>query len=531
MITHPITRQYWSRAGTVISPLTVGDDISTTGKGTFGELDVDNITIDGAVISSDTLAVGFSNNDLSTTGNLIVASDTNGLVLGAGADVTIFSDALGVVQLLGSTGTNNLTLVFDTVDSTSAFIQWRGATGIFFFGGKVSSNNDIQSAGNLIALSDTDGLLLGAGNDVLIYAGDVGEVRMLTAATTDNLALHFETTDSNNGSITWLGATTTFDFGTSDISAVNGTLSGTIQAEQLTSTHDASVANILTVPTIYLTDSSTILTQAGVAGKSLQIDSSGKYVRIGPQNASYCHFDTNTTKGFYFFDTILMGVAANINFRDAFIGIYSQADSFLDLFADGAVRIGDSKTGAPTNYSAFGPDGTLTLHGTAQVTKEIIIGAGNFHKGSSSPGDGYVNGVVYTLDFDQTTTQHAHYNAIVPTDLAAGTDIEVQVDWFFDDVEAGKYVTWEMQYLTLADGEDPYTAVTTIYQKTVISTGNNDKQIHTTFGTKITGAVADDTLAIRFSRDPDATYDTDDLGQDARMLVVHLHYISDKLGA
>ncbi len=35
---------------------------------------------------------------------------------------------------------------------------------------------------------------------------------------------------------------------------------------------------------------------------------------------------------------------------DGTIGIYSQADSFLDLFADGAVRIGDSSAGAPSHY-------------------------------------------------------------------------------------------------------------------------------------------------------------------------------------
>jgi len=48
-------------------------------------------------------------------------------------------------------------------------------------------------------------------------------------------------------------------------------------------------------------------------------------------------------------------------FRDAAIGIYSQADTFMDLFADGAVRIGDSSAGAPSSYSKFGPSGHLTL--------------------------------------------------------------------------------------------------------------------------------------------------------------------------
>ncbi len=42
---------------------------------------------------------------------------------------------------------------------------------------------------------------------------------------------------------------------------------------------------------------------------------------------------------------------------DTAIGIYSQADTFLDLFADGGVRIGDSSAGAPTTYMNISPGG------------------------------------------------------------------------------------------------------------------------------------------------------------------------------
>lgn len=56
-----------------------------------------------------------------------------------------------------------------------------------------------------------------------------------------------------------------------------------------------------------------------------------------------------------------------LNLRDSAIGIYSQADTFLDLFADGGIRIGDSSVGAPTNYTNFAPDGELTFVGTAAI--------------------------------------------------------------------------------------------------------------------------------------------------------------------
>lgn len=213
--------------------------------------------------------------------------------------------------------------------------------------------------------------------------------------------------------------------------------------------------------------------------------------------------------------------------RDSGIYITSGADSRLDLVADGSVTIGD---GGATNYTSFASDGIMTMAGTARVTKEIVIGAGLFHKGASAPDDVILSNSMHVLAFDKNVVQHAHYTMIIPPDLATGTEIAIQVDWAFDDVEAGNYTTWVLEYTLVADGEDPAKAVTRTFQKSVISTGNNDKQIHMTFGTGIIGAVADDTLQLRFFRDSDASYDTDDLDQDSWMLAVHLHYVSDKLG-
>lgn len=68
---------------------------------------------------------------------------------------------------------------------------------------------------------------------------------------------------------------------------------------------------------------------------------------------------------FQFGDDILLQTSEKLYLRDTAIGIYSQADTYLDLFADGAVRIGNSAAGAPTNYARFGPNGDLSFVGTA----------------------------------------------------------------------------------------------------------------------------------------------------------------------
>jgi hypothetical protein len=55
-------------------------------------------------------------------------------------------------------------------------------------------------------------------------------------------------------------------------------------------------------------------------------------------------------------------VAGSIFIRDSAIYIKSQADTFMDIVADGAVRIGD---GVPTNYANFSPIGNLSFVGTS----------------------------------------------------------------------------------------------------------------------------------------------------------------------
>ncbi len=60
-----------------------------------------------------------------------------------------------------------------------------------------------------------------------------------------------------------------------------------------------------------------------------------------------------------------MYAASIMNFRDTALGIYSQADTFLDIFADGGIRIGDSSGGAPTNYINFASNGNISFVGTS----------------------------------------------------------------------------------------------------------------------------------------------------------------------
>lgn len=62
---------------------------------------------------------------------------------------------------------------------------------------------------------------------------------------------------------------------------------------------------------------------------------------------------------------VLLDTNSKVCFRDTALGLYSQADTYLDLFADGGVRIGDSASGAPTNFTQISSNGDITFHGSS----------------------------------------------------------------------------------------------------------------------------------------------------------------------
>ncbi len=247
------------------------------------------------------------------------------------------------------------------------------------------------------------------------------------------------------------------------------------------------------------------------------------------------YFETGSNK--LFIDNIRRDDEADGRIKALVYGVFAAAVANQSFRINGEIlgsygaKIGD---GGTTNYAQFAADGELALAGTARVEKEIIVGAASWHRPTSGAPDEAIVGLGQALLFDAGSDQHVHYQTIIPEDFAAGTEITVQVDWSFDTEEADHYVVWELNYLVVANGEDPAAAGALTYQQSAITTADGDvsedKVIHTTFGTNITGAVVDDILIMKFNRDANGTNAADTLTQDARLHTVHLHYVSDKLG-
>lgn len=78
---------------------------------------------------------------------------------------------------------------------------------------------------------------------------------------------------------------------------------------------------------------------------------------------------------FKYMDDIFLNSAEKLKFRDNTIAIYSQADTFLDLYADGLIRMGNSSAGAPTTYVSIEPDGGIVSvgEGSGLVFGEISV--------------------------------------------------------------------------------------------------------------------------------------------------------------
>lgn len=179
------------------------------------------------------------------------------------------------------------------------------------------------------------------------------------------------------------------------------------------------------------------------ASQSLRINAATLTLNGGADTDITVNFTGTTNSGvmswmededyFKFADDVLIDSAEKINLRDTAIGIYSQADTYMDLFADGGIRIGDSSAGAPTNYANIAPDGEVTLVGTARVMKHIFLDNADLGKGTTAPSQTIIgNYTAWEFDVDDDCV----VDFIVPSDWDSSTDIDIEVCWYIDEAYA-----------------------------------------------------------------------------------------------
>lgn len=197
-------------------------------------------------------------------------------------------------------------------------------------------------------------------------------------------------------------------------------------------------------------------------------------VRMGAESNSPLHLRTNnldrvtiSSAG----DGLVIGTA-KWQFNDAGTYIASLADSYLDIVADGRVRI---------NTNAwFEADGTRVASGAATTFNDLFVGfssakvpAANFP--NWEPFDGNLNAFTFAvndyLELDPVELEHTYDE---------DTDFYLHVHWATNGSEgAAKYVKWEIEY-TIANSPatgsvgDTFPATTVVSAETEIPASTAD---------------------------------------------------------
>jgi len=228
---------------------------------------------------------------------------------------------------------------------------------------------------------------------------------------------------------------------------------------------------------------------------------------------------------------MLLDTNSKTCWRDTAIGAYSFADTFLDIFADGAVRIGDSSAGAPTNYTNFAPDGLMNMVGTARVTKSVWIPAEALRSAGAKPAAIGVNGNGYVvMTFADNQEKEIQANIKIPEDCDVSATVSLCVGWSSPTADPGddsKQARWILTCLVTAPNESTDAAGTASAAVLASASTVADGLIVTLTGT-ITIDTNDVCLHCKLERDGDDATDT--LGDIVELHGIALVYTSNKLG-
>lgn len=227
-------------------------------------------------------------------------------------------------------------------------------------------------------------------------------------------------------------------------------------------------------------------------------------------------------------NALSMDTASKIDFRDNAIGIYSQADTFMDLFADGGIRIGDSSAGAPTNYTNISPTGVVTFAGTARIIKNRWFPFNALKAPGTKPAEFKEWGISGVWEFSDATDDTIVFNLQIPTDMDITVAPSFLIGWSTNTAVTTETAVWQLEYLYTAAGEDTTAAA----QETLTVNSNAIAQADGLIVAEITGMdlpeATDACMHCRLKRlGADAN---DDLTDTAELHGVCIKYASNKLG-
>ena len=210
-------------------------------------------------------------------------------------------------------------------------------------------------------------------------------------------------------------------------------------------------------------------------------------------------------------DTIgRVGTVSNHDFR-----IQANSTDRIWVSSAGIVNIG-----AAANYTSFAANGLQTMAGTARVHRHIRVGAASWKPGATAPTPSRLS-VFPTLIF--VAGDDAHFSLICPFRLAAGTTVDIYVDFTHRDAADTGTAEWTLEYNNVAEGESVTGATTTISGISGATAQHDLTRVKLTTG--ILGAVAHDAIGMILSHTGGGT-----IGVNVDLIDVHFEFTMDKLG-
>lgn len=343
-----------------------GGNLSTTGLGTFGNLDVDTLNLNANVISDSTGTISFDNENLTTTGTgtlgeLIVATDL--IVTDSGNDlVSIYGDIKTDRWLEHDT---NTFLGID-VAGADALSNTAGNEGYqnTAMGCQSLYSNTTGQQNNAIgyqALYDnTEGTSNNAMGRSALYSNTTGSQNNATGA----LALFTNTIGVDNNATGYAALLANID-GNNNNATGSGSLRDNTEGDSNNAMGYQSLRRNTTgnrnsaegTQALYSNTEGSNNTALGF--RALYSTTTGAN-NIGM--GAFAGFYQTTESNQFFVDSLLRADAATELTNAILYGIMAAAQADQKLYVNAACDIGDQ-----TNYAAFAADGSLTFVGTAAL--------------------------------------------------------------------------------------------------------------------------------------------------------------------
>jgi len=224
----------------------------------------------------------------------------------------------------------------------------------------------------------------------------------------------------------------------------------------------------------------------------------------------FIYFDSAGTKGFSYDSTD------------------TRLEANVDIYSNSSLEIGTA-----TNYFEVSNSGSVTLYGTAKVTKQIdryaynmVPVSGTFNSVvCNTAGSVTIDRLGYMRSFDKNVEHAMAFTMVIPTDYEDGSDFKIHLHWTSSETTGG--VRWAIGVRHVATGED-YTQTETYYGVTGSAPSTTYYRESDEVTISGSGVVHDEDTQIVIFRD--TGHGGDDINGDCYISNVTIEYTSNKLG-